>query len=175
MPLISTHPLLSSVMVTRAAFFDKKKKTTSPPPTEIGAPFRRVVSEHPEREFRKSAGNIRTTVSPGTRWSGIPEEERIGSLEKLTSDAVTRPFAATSSRSNALFSNTRFFISPLVPRQGVTRRPLRALPGRASSSLSFSVPSSFYLRIPPFSFARSLFLSAGTTGHHLSDGAWRDE
>lgn len=39
----------------------------------FGAPFRSVVSEHPEREFRKSAGNF-GGVSPGTRWSGARED-----------------------------------------------------------------------------------------------------
>lgn len=103
-----------------------------------------------------------------------PEDSgsRVGIFQKLTSDAVTRPSAAISSRSNALFSNTRFFISAVCrDRQGVfTSRPLRPLPDPFSLSLSSYLSPSVPLSL---SLSRSLFLSIGTAGH-LSDGTWRD-
>lgn len=151
----------------------------------------RRVSEQPcsETRFRSSRAPKRVFGAPSApRWNsaGIPiisvrgprdPGPKIGLLRRLTSDAVTRPSAAISSRSNALFSNTRFFISPLAvcrDRQGVTSRPLRPLPDWPSFFLLQPLPT---YRRPALSLTffffltRSLFLSIDTAGH-LSDGTW---
>lgn len=62
----------------------------------------------------------------------------------------------------------------MVPRQGVTCRPLCPLPGQFSFSLLFG--SFFFLfTYPPFSRACSFSRPAPRDTAGLSDGAWRDE